>query len=605
MNKKNNTNNIFQKAFENHQKGNLQKAKKLYMEVLSKDQNHPDANHNLGVLLIQDNKVDEAIPFFELAFKLDPSNIQYKNNLNNAIELKQENNIKINSYNLDKELVELFNQSKYKEAHIKAKEALENDLNNFIALKIIGLIYFKLKDYENALINLNNALKLNKNDLDILNTMASIYKSLNRIEETEQLFRKILDLNPDVAQHNFKLAVLLNSIGKQSEAEQYYKKALILNPKSAIYHSNLGLLVKNAGRLKEAEQYFRKAIQLNPDDAKYHRVLSSQIKYTPNEPHLKQLIDIYNDKSTNPNKYQIIFALAKAYEDIEDYETSFKYFHEANKLKFDSLNYNVNNDIQLFNRIQSIFLNRGLKNGNIPKINSDKRPIFIVGMPRSGTTLVEQIISSHTEVHGCGELEFLRLGVSNHIIRVNNSSELDIALPKLYNEYLSKIEKLNFSNKIFTDKMPHNFRYIGAILEAFPNAKIINLKREPMAICWSLYKNHFSNTGLGYSYNLDTIAIHFQKYEEMMRYWHEKYPGKIYDLEYEKLTNNQYDETVKLLDYCELDFEESVLNPHQNTKSVSTASSLQIRKKIYKGSSEAWKRYEKYLEPLKQKLSVY
>jgi len=172
MNKKNNTNNIFQKAFENHQKGNLQKAKKLYMEVLSKDQNHPDANHNLGVLLIQDNKVDEAIPFFELAFKLDPSNIQYKNNLNNAIELKQENNIKINSYNLDKELVELFNQSKYKEAHIKAKEALENDLNNFIALKIIGLIHFKLKDYENALINLNNALKLNKNDIYILNTIA-------------------------------------------------------------------------------------------------------------------------------------------------------------------------------------------------------------------------------------------------------------------------------------------------------------------------------------------------------------------------------------------------------------------------------------------------
>ena len=157
----------------------------------------------------------------------------------------------------------------------------------------------------------------------------------------------------------------------------------------------------------------------------------------------------------------------------------------------------------------------------------------------------------------------------------------------------------------FTDKMPMNFRYIGFILSAFPEAKIVHLKRDARATCWSIYKHYFDSSGIGYSCDQKDLAKYYGLYSNLMNFWHELYPNKIYDISYEDLTANQEEETRKLLKYCDLEWDENCLSFHKNERAVKTASALQVRKKMYQGSSEAWKKYESYLGPLLKGLKSY
>ena len=235
---------------------------------------------------------------------------------------------------------------------------------------------------------------------------------------------------------------------------------------------------------------------------------------------------------------------------------------------------------------------------------SSLRPIFIVGMPRSGTSLVEQIVASHNEAHGAGELEFSTQIFSSII--ANISGDVDKKDLLFFREqYLAKLNALKCSKNIITDKMPMNFRYIGLILSAFPEAKIIHLKRDARATCWSIYKNYFDSDGIGYSYDQNDLAQYYGLYSDLMSFWHERFPDQIYDICYEDLTTNQEEETRKLLEYCDLDWDENCLNFHSNKRAVKTASALQVRKKMYQGSSEAWKKYEAHLQPLIKGLKSY
>ena len=172
-------------------------------------------------------------------------------------------------------------------------------------------------------------------------------------------------------------------------------------------------------------------------------------------------------------------------------------------------------------------------------------------------------------------------------------------------EYLDALSRFDVPENVITDKLPLNFQYIGFILSAFPEAKIVHLKRDARATCWSIYKCHFKNKGNGFSYNLDDLAGFYGLYVELMDFWHQLYPGKIYDICYEDLTTNQEEETRKLLEYCELDWDENCLNFHKNPRAVKTASALQVKQKMYQGSSEVWKKHEAYLQPLIKALSSY
>ncbi len=240
------------------------------------------------------------------------------------------------------------------------------------------------------------------------------------------------------------------------------------------------------------------------------------------------------------------------------------------------------------------------------------QPIFIVSLPRSGTTLVEQIIASHQAVYGAGELTTLGNLIAPIIkdFSTHNNSLTKKDFLSIRQQYLDALSVFNAPEDVITDKMPLNFQYIGFILSAFPEAKIVHLKRDARATCWSIYRRYFFRVGNGWcnhgwAYNLDDLAGFYGLYTDLMDFWHQTFPDKIYDLCYEDLTTNQEEETRKLLDYCELDWDENCLNFHTTKRAVKTASALQVRQKMYQGSSEAWKKHEAYLQPLIKGLSSY
>jgi hypothetical protein len=302
------------------------------------------------------------------------------------------------------------------------------------------------------------------------------------------------------------------------------------------------------------------------------------------------------------------FTLAKVNEDLGEKQSFFKYLHEGNKLRREKLNYSFikSHDYDLFNNIKNIFNSKSTsKIKNISDSDSIK-PIFILGMPRSGTSLVEQIVSNHPEVYGAGELNTIG---QICVPLINKSSELknlyEDDVESIRSNYLNFLSSLKVKEQIITDKAPLNFRFIGHILSAFPKAKIVHLKRDPIAICWSIYKSNWSGLGNSFSYNMDDLVNYYGLYDDLMKFWHKKFPGQIYDISYEKLTTNQESESKKLVEYCGLGWDKKCLEFYKNTRAVKTASSLQVRQKMYQGSSDAWKKYKSDLKPLIDGLKSY
>jgi hypothetical protein len=217
-------------------------------------------------------------------------------------------------------------------------------------------------------------------------------------------------------------------------------------------------------------------------------------------------------------------------------------------------------------------------------------------------------MSSHHAVHGAGELtnlpDIIAPIAKDHVKQGMNKLP-EKAFLSIRKQYLDVLSNLNIPESVITDKFLSNFLYIGFILTAFPDAKIVHLKRDARATCWSIYKTNFSNTSIEYSYNIDDLTGYYSLYADLMDFWHQIFPDKIYDLCYEDLTTNQEEETRKLLEYCELDWDENCLSFHKNKRVVRTTSLLQVREKMYQGSSEAWKKHKAYLKQLIKALSAY
>jgi hypothetical protein len=214
-------------------------------------------------------------------------------------------------------------------------------------------------------------------------------------------------------------------------------------------------------------------------------------------------------------------------------------------------------------------------------------------MPRSGTTLVEQIISAHSEVIGAGELNYIEL--FSFKLATETAHITALAISEFREKYLSELSKLSDSKQFVTDKMPQNFRFIPLICAAFPKAKIVHLQRNTTATCWSNYKQYFVSDGLGYCYDLKDVVEYYNLYRDLMKLWQSQYGDRIYNLNYESLTTDQENQTRKLIKYLDLNWEDACLSPHKNKRRVTTASQQQVRQKVYQGSSEAWRKYEPYL----------
>jgi hypothetical protein len=305
----------------------------------------------------------------------------------------------------------------------------------------------------------------------------------------------------------------------------------------------------------------------------------------------------------------LCFALAKVYEDLGNQDKLFKVLHEGNQLRRQEFNYSLDKSQNYHSTIRKLFSSSpSVIEKSLSNEASTTRPVFIVGMLRSGTSLVEQIIASHHAVYGAGELHTLTDIITQQLkdhLTPDTDSLPDEAFLSIRQQYLDSLSRFNVPEKVITDKWPLNFRNIGFLLSAFPEAKIIHVKRDARVTCWSIYKRFSSDTGYAWAYNMDELAGFYGLYTELMAFWHQLFPNKIYDMNYEDLTTNQEEETRKLLKYCELDWDENCLNFHTSKRVVQTASALQARQKMYQGSSEDWKKHEEYLQPLIKEFSSY
>ena len=370
-----------------------------------------------------------------------------------------------------------------------------------------------------------------------------------------------------------------------------YKQALKINPDFADAYNNMGNALKDKGDSEAAIQSYKQALKIKPDYAEVYRNLSNIHRYKEHDEYFLKMQSLCQSSSvSDEQRCHLNFALSKASEDLNEVGQSFNYLKIGNELRKKILSYDIKQDIERFSQLKKSYPSIALQS---VVESSDLKPIFILGMPRSGTTLVEQIVSSHSEVTGAGELSYVsRFGdpTARGAIKPNAKMILDFR-----QRYLEALKKRSDGRSIVTDKMPHNFLYVGLIFAAFPDAKVIHVNRDPAATCWSNYKHYFSSTGLGYSYDLDDTVTYFGLYTDLMQFWLGHYGDRIYNINYDNLTMNQDDETRKLIEYLELEWENDCLSPQHNKRSVRTVSQQQVRQKVYQGSSQQWHKFEPYL----------
>ena len=443
----------------------------------------------------------------------------------------------------------------------------------------------------------------------LYNIRASCCREIGQLDDAVKDYERALALKPDYAEAQYNLGITHQELGQIDTAIKSYEQAITIKPDYFGAHNNLGNIFLELGQMDGAIKQYEKLLAINPNYAASYYHLSSIKQYTMSDTQITQMQSLLSTgKLTQPERIHLCFALAKVNEKLGNQDELFKFLHEGNRLRKEESNYSLDKPQNLFSIIKDLF-------STLPTVIEQSlsfepsaiRPIFIVGMPRSGTTLVEQIISSHHAVHGAGELTTLPTLIAP-IARdclTQNTNLSDSNFLSIRQQYLNTLSSFDVPENVITDKLPLNFQYIGFILSAFPEAKIVHLKRDAKATCWSIYKNNFHQKGIGYGNNMDDLAGFYGLYIELMDFWHQLFPGKIYDICYEDLTTNQEEETRKLLEYCDLDWDENCLNFHKNKRAVRTASSLQVRRKMYQGSSEAWKKHEAYLQPLIKALSSY
>jgi len=445
-----------------------------------------------------------------------------------------------------------------------------------------------------AITILEQATELAPKDANVWTNLGAAFQQEKRIAAAKRAYKKALALNPKSSAIASNLGAMAQEAQEWESALQYFGKALEIKPDFAEAHYNLVVTLKELGRLDEALASCKQAIALKPDLAEAHRVLTSMKKFDAQDEQYSKMLELNLDENiSEEQRCHINFGLAKACEDLGDYEQAYTYYGEGNVLRKKLLNYDINQDVELFKQLKSSYQKIEKSSIEPYRLANKLTPIFIVGLPRSGTTLVERIISSHSQVTGAGELNFAKqfgADIATGITGANNESLLDFR-----HNYLNKLRNVSNGNLIVTDKMPHNFRYIGLLAAAFPEAKIVHVKRNPAAVCWANYKQYFVSKGIGYCYAIDDVISYHKLYENLMGFWTNTLSKRIYNLDYEQLTVNQESETRQLILYLGLDWDENCLSPQNNRSGVATASKLQIRKNVYQGSSEQWKKYQPFL----------
>ena len=505
------------------------------------------------------------------------------------MELKEKLQILLNKLNAGQ-----YDEVIFESTHLSKKYPREE-----IFVNLLSLCYQAKGENEKSVELLESEIKNRKKNFSILNNLGLSYFNLKKMEKAEEAFLKVLEINPRFINTLNNLSVLYIELNDFEKAEKYLRKSLDINSNVLETNFNLATTLQGKGQLKEAKKFFEKTLNINKNFTRSDLALVMLEKYNQDNKHIFFLEEKLKDKSISISDQRFLyFALGKVYEDLENFEKSYKFYTKANDLKKKITKYKIENDKELFQKIVSFHKSRKIK--NIKFKNFEKKIIFILGMPRTGTSMTEQIISSHSEVYGGGELPLLSFHLNRFFNKYTNDENYFDEFKNIHNNYINFINKMS-NSAVITDKAPLNFRWISIIKTMFPNSKIIYCTRDPLENSWSIFKNEFEQ-GMFFSNNINDIAQYFKLHLNMMKIWKDEFKDDIFELKYEDLVNNPENKIKSLIKYCELNWEENCINFYQNKRSIKTVSFLQARKPIYKDSLKGSKKYHKFLSKLESAL---
>ena len=577
-----------QRAVAAHQRGEFDAAEREYRAVLAADAGQADATHFLGLVLHQRGRSAEALPLLQRALTLAPGSPLYRGNLAGVLE----------QLGRSAEAERL-----YREALALKPDYVAGHIN-------LGMLYAARGDYPRALAEFDRALAVEPGSFAAGFSRAESLQQLARTPEAVAAYRRAAEAAGHDPERLLTVASALREAGALEEARRCHELALAAAPDSPQAENSMGNLLGMQGDLGGAERHYRRALELKPDYAGAFHNLADMARLTPQDPLWPGLMALAERVETlaPEEAVPLHFTLGRVHEGEREYPRAFRHFLAGNRAKRATLEYDEARQARFFEDFIRVFTPEFMAARALA--GDDPRPLFIVGMPRSGTTLVEQILGSHPEVHGAGEVHALRNALREELPPDNADYGLPgqiagldrTALARVAARYGAWMDGQAPGAGRVTNKLPGNMVFVGLIHMLYPEASIVHCRREPLDTCLSCYTKLFT-TGHPFSYELGELGRFHRMYARLMQGWETALPGRMLELCYEDLVQDFEGQVRRLVAHCGLPWDEACLRFHESRRSVRTASLAQVRRPIYANSVGRWKHYEKELAPLKAALS--
>jgi tetratricopeptide (TPR) repeat protein len=487
------------------------------------------------------------------------------------------------------------------------QQALQQKPDLVPAHFLVGLVALEGKDRKTAFSAFRSVVELDRDHGAAWAQLAKLHMSEGQVNMADAALRETLRIKPGEPVVLDMIGTTLSLMGEYDAAKSFYEQANARKPDSPPLMQNLANNLVYHGDTDGAEAVFERIIAVQPNSPQSHWGLSSSRKATDTT-HIDQMRSLLAQVEGDPRSQAFyLYAIGKEWEDLQQWEEAFAAFERGAAARRGTVEYDEAAEQAMFDYLEAEYT-RGWLDG-LPDGNPDPAPIFVLGQPRTGTTLVERVVSSHSQVHSAGELQQFGLAVrrlSNYRNPKRFSQELfelarRLEPAQLGGLYLQTTRKMRGSRPRFVDKLPQNYLYIPLILKALPNAKIVHLVREPMDACFASFKQLFADAYL-HSYDQREMARHHVRYRRLMDTWRERFPGRFFDISYEATARDLEPNARALIDYLDLPWEEACLRFHQQEGAVSTASAVQVREPAHTRSIGRWRRYREHLQPMMEEL---
>jgi len=598
-----------------NRQGRGQEAEPLLRRALAEEPRYAKGQEELGRSLLQLGRFDEAIDCLRQALALDPKLQSAHLTLVHALsesgraeqaEAQMQEFLRADpARELIAKAAEHQRAGRFEQAEGLYREILRRDPRNLEALRLLALIAMRYEHYGQAEELLKRAVEVAPDFLAAWIDLSRAQLERLDLPAARASIERAVELNPRSANVQIHVAGLQARSGRHEDAVETFRQATRLNPELPAAFLGLGNALKTIGRQAEAVEAYRRATVLRPEHSESWWSLSN-LKTFRFEARDIEAMERQLERPGIPDeaRVQFSFALAKAREDRREYARAFQLYELGNRTRRKLEHYDPVQTEVIDDRIIEVF-DAALLARHAGSGHPDPAPIFVIGLPRSGSTLVEQILSSHSQVDATHELP----EVGRLIQRINRERTDRVAYPEavrdfdaaawaaLGRSYLDETRKYRGRAPRFVDKMPNNFANVGLLSLALPNARFVNTRRHPIDTCLSCYKQLFAR-GQPFTYDLTELGEYYLEYERLMAHWHAVLPGRVLDVQYESMVADQGRETRRLLEFCGLGWEDACLRFHETERAIRTASSEQVRRPIYSSSVGVWRHYERELAPL-------